>query len=128
MKGWIKRIFLSSSRKRTRFYHMQSVQKILAFTFIQKILIDSEKMRSCILMKSLSAIHVSVSDSSNVIFLKIWIIVNFIRTHVPDHLQFSIVSNLLFKNTSIIFLSISVDFFHKILYFKINPPIVCSAV
>ena len=48
-------------------------------------------MRSCILMKSFSVIHVFVSDSSNVIFIRIWKILNFIRTNVQDHHQFSIV-------------------------------------
>ena len=103
------------------------VNRNLAFTVIQKILIDSEKMRSYILMKSFSIIHVLVSDSSNAIFLKIWIIANFIRTHVQDHLQFSIVSSLLFKILQLYscqYLSI----FQKYLYLKVNSPIVCSVL
>ena len=119
MKVWIKTISLSSSRKRIRLYYTNSAQKILALTFIQKILIDSEKMRSCILMKLLSAIHVLVSDSSNVIFLNIWIIVNFIRTHVQDHLQFSIVSNLLFKILQLYSCQYLLIFFTNILIWKL---------
>ena len=79
-------------------------------------------------MKWFTIIHLLVSVSSNGKIIKIWIIVNFIRIYDQVHVQFSIVSYLLFKNTSIIFLSMSVDFFHKYLYLKVNSPIVCSAL
>ena len=48
-------------------------------------------------MKCFTIIHVFVSISSNVKIIKIWIIVNFIRVYDQDHVQFSIVSYLLFK-------------------------------
>ena len=81
--------------KKILIFIFRKIAKIMKiFFFLQNLIL---KKKRHILMKSFSAIHKLVSDSSSVIFLKIWIIVNFIRTHVQDHLQFSIVSSLLFK-------------------------------
>ena len=58
---------------------------------------SGKKIKTYILMKWSTTYHKLVSISSNVKILKILTIVNFIRVYDQDHLQFSIVSNLLFK-------------------------------
>ena len=68
-------------------------------------------------MKWFTIIHLLVSISSNVKILKIWIIFNFIRIYDQNHLQFSVVSYLLFKDFNYILVNVC-RFFLQILLFE----------